>query len=220
MPYRKTPSRLHHAEAVRSSLVRAGTALLREGGIAAVTVRSVVARAESSVGNYYHHFANKDELLLAMAQSVMEEHAATVDAISSAVAPGSTRPNALARVATMVAVGIQLALEEPALGPLTTATGLGERVRAMILDHFLERTCRQFSRPEFASLIANPPVTATLWQGAILMLIERATSGKLAVDRTPADVALECAAWNLRALGVSRREQQEALARAERALAS
>ena len=229
MPYRKTKARLEHAEAVRASLIAAGLRLLREGGVEAVTVRGVVVGAQSSVGKYYHHFAGKDELLLAMAERVMEKQTEKIDAIA-ALPPASSDSQeppdedrlaaALTRVAVMVTVGTYIALDDPAVSALTRASGLGENVRGMIHDRFLERTRLQFSRPEFAPLVDDPALTAIFWQGSILLLLERVIAGDIGGTPDLRRLAIQTATWNLRALGVPADLREPALLAAEQALPS
>ncbi len=48
--------------------VRAGQALLREGGIDAVKLQRLTCLLEVSTGSFYHHFKNLDEYLAALAE--------------------------------------------------------------------------------------------------------------------------------------------------------
>jgi AcrR family transcriptional regulator len=61
------PSRLESAAATRRSLLDAAAELLDAGGPEAVTLREVGARAGVSRGAPYRHFADKGELLTAVA---------------------------------------------------------------------------------------------------------------------------------------------------------
>lgn len=54
-------------------IVRAALAILEEEGLEALTVQSVVARAESSVGSFYARFAGKEDLLEYLGARVWEE---------------------------------------------------------------------------------------------------------------------------------------------------
>jgi len=44
----------------RERLLRAGLALARKGGIQAMTVRAVAARAEANLGSFVHHFGTRE----------------------------------------------------------------------------------------------------------------------------------------------------------------
>ncbi len=60
-------SRAESAAATRSALLTAAAGLLDEGGLDAVTLRAVGARAGVSRGAPYGHFADKEDLLCALA---------------------------------------------------------------------------------------------------------------------------------------------------------
>lgn len=65
-------SRLESAAATRRSLLDAAAGLLDAGGPEAVTLREVGARAGVSRGAPYRHFADKDDLLTAVAAEAWE----------------------------------------------------------------------------------------------------------------------------------------------------
>ena len=70
-----TPSRSvgqHHGD-LRAGLLRAALELLHEGGVEALTLRAVARRAGVSPGAPYHHFADKDALLAAVAEDGFAE---------------------------------------------------------------------------------------------------------------------------------------------------
>jgi len=70
----------HHGD-LRAALVRAGVALLAEGGDAALSLREVARRAGVSHNAPYRHFADKDALLAAIAaQGLLELARVTQDA--------------------------------------------------------------------------------------------------------------------------------------------
>jgi AcrR family transcriptional regulator len=70
----------------RDALVEAATALLEEGGVAAVTLREVGRRAGVSHNAPYKHFADKEDLLAAVAARDLRQHRRTtrtgVDAVT------------------------------------------------------------------------------------------------------------------------------------------
>lgn len=99
----------HHGD-LRASLLRAALALLQEGGAEALTLRAVARRAGVSPGAPYHHFADKDALLAAVAgDGFAELHAALSEA---AVEAAAGRPTA--RLHTMCAAYVRFALHAPA----------------------------------------------------------------------------------------------------------
>lgn len=60
-------------------LLDAAEALIREGGLEAVTVPAVVKRAGSSVGSFYARFGDKNALLETLHQRACEQTIATAD---------------------------------------------------------------------------------------------------------------------------------------------
>lgn len=60
-------------------LLDAAEALIREGGLEAVTVPSVVKRAGSSVGSFYARFGDKNALLETLHQRACEQTVVTAD---------------------------------------------------------------------------------------------------------------------------------------------
>ena len=56
-----TPRQIRTAE-VKNKIVLATTALIAENGIASVTVANICKKADVSVGSFYHHFENKDQV--------------------------------------------------------------------------------------------------------------------------------------------------------------
>ena len=58
------PRKASNSADTKKRLTRAAAELISSGGIQAVTVRNVVRRSGLSTGTFYHHFANKDDLLM------------------------------------------------------------------------------------------------------------------------------------------------------------
>lgn len=214
MPYRMTRARREHAKSVRASLVAAATAIIRERGVEAITVREVVKRADSSVGNYYHHFSSKASLLLAIADEVTAAAFARADRAADRAEFSAPEPGdeagviAAARLAALVISGIRAALEEPELARVLF---VGEpELRSRILVRTSQRTADRL-----APLVGSEPAEryAALWQGAVFMLIERALGGSVAFD--PVEAGALCARWNLRAIGTDEATVDRALVLAQ-----
>lgn len=79
MPKISAPTVAEHRAARRASLLRAGEALLREGGFASVTTGSVCERAGLSRSSFYDYFATKDDLLAALAIEAIEQWDADIE---------------------------------------------------------------------------------------------------------------------------------------------
>lgn len=198
MPYRKTPARVRHAEEVRSAIVDAALEVVRTDGVDALTVRRLVKAANSSIGNYYHHFGDKESLFVALVDRLADRVAAEADSASAEATDVRTR------LLTMVSVGLSAALREPALPRVLFASNYGERVRGRVRRRFIDRTVDFFTRhPVGVAARVDTRLVAVLWQGAILMLIERMATGELEVPIEEA--ARVCAEWNVRAVGLLER---------------
>ena len=97
-------TRVESAAATRRALLDAATGLLDEGGPEAVTLREVGARAGVSRGAPYRHFADKDDLLTAIAAQAWNSLAD--QAVMLGADPDmSTRSKVRAMLAGMLATG-------------------------------------------------------------------------------------------------------------------
>lgn len=209
MPYRRTPARVEHAEEVRRSIVDAAMEIVREQGLDALTVRRVAERAESSVGNYYHHFADKESLVVALVDRLSDRIAARVDEVAG------RKADPRERLGAMVTTGITAALEEPELVRALFASAYGEQVRQRIRERFVDRTAAFFAgAPAGVAATVDPRLIAVLWQGSMLLLVELLATGDL--DLPPGEAARACAEWNLRALGAGSLEKTSHARRTER----
>lgn len=57
----------------RDSIVDAAARLIRTEGVHAASISEIIAESGSSAGTIYHHFANKNEIVLAVAQAAVVE---------------------------------------------------------------------------------------------------------------------------------------------------
>jgi AcrR family transcriptional regulator len=87
MPYRRTANVVRRLEARRDTIVLAAQALAAEGGMAAVQIAAVAARADIAAGTVYRYFPSKTELVAALVGAVAERE---LDALRRAAdaAPG------------------------------------------------------------------------------------------------------------------------------------
>lgn len=77
----------------REDLLAAATRLLEQGGPRAVTVREIAALAGVATGLLYKHFADLDDLLVALVLERFQEQAARGKALSRSVGGGSVAAN-------------------------------------------------------------------------------------------------------------------------------
>ncbi|GGO78902.1 TetR family transcriptional regulator [Marinobacterium nitratireducens] len=74
----QSKSSYHHGD-LRSSLLAAATAMITEGGIEALSMRKLADRVGVSRTAPYHHFADKQELLSAIAETGFHHYEAGVN---------------------------------------------------------------------------------------------------------------------------------------------
>jgi len=101
--------RYHHGDLPRA-LVEAGCEVLAERGLDALTLRGVARRAKVSQAAPYHHFADKAELVSAIAQRGFEDFAEALR--SGAETAGDT---ALQRLTGMGLAYVRFAVSNPNL---------------------------------------------------------------------------------------------------------
>lgn len=139
----------------RDSIVEAAARLIRTEGVHAASISEIVAESGTSAGTIYHHFANKNEIVLAVARRTVVEPLAAV----LATHPGEgTSPSALFRsiVETVISGEVESALivqlwagssDEPQLKEMMRAQTAGLRVE---LIRHLEVWLLQRGVPEAA----------------------------------------------------------------------
>ena len=86
MAYRKTPATIARKDARRKTLLDAATRLFGRCGYHASTVPMIVAEADSSVGSFYAHFRNKEDVFAAVLDALGEK---VMDAVTKARASQS-----------------------------------------------------------------------------------------------------------------------------------
>ncbi|WP_144427216.1 TetR/AcrR family transcriptional regulator [Halolamina pelagica] len=74
----ETPPFLANPETTRESIMRATYLALCEHGYAGLTIQRIGECFEKSKSLLYHHYDDKDELLLAFLQFMLEEHESSV----------------------------------------------------------------------------------------------------------------------------------------------
>lgn len=157
----------------RDSIVEAAARLIRSEGVHAASISEIIAESGSSAGTIYHHFANKNEVVLAVAQ------AAVVDPVARLLAAhegGGMSPAQLFRaiVDNVISGGVQSALivqlwagssHEPLLKEIMRAQTDG--LRAEMVTH-LATHLRECGVPD-ADERAEPLALLTLGQAMGLL---------------------------------------------------
>ncbi|HYV46522.1 MAG TPA: TetR/AcrR family transcriptional regulator [Myxococcaceae bacterium] len=123
MPRQRKPVDAYHHGDLRAALVRAGAELVARRGAAALSLRAVARKVGVSHAAPYHHFADKDGLLGAIAASGFEKLDA---ALAGALAPLEGRPP-LERFHALGPAYVRFAAAEPHLFQLMFPSRGGRR---------------------------------------------------------------------------------------------
>lgn len=91
MPKISAATVAEHRANRRAALVRAGTELLLESGLERVTPGSVAARAGLTRPSFYDYFPSRDDLLVAIAITSMEDWGAELESALAGVPAGAAQ---------------------------------------------------------------------------------------------------------------------------------
>jgi AcrR family transcriptional regulator len=194
----------------RERFIRAARHRFATQGYAATTTREIVADAESSMGNLYFYFKDKEGILRAVLDEATREAARTVDAAIARVPPGP------AQLAIAVIAGVESLLTEPELARIVFTEAPRSGLRADAIAPFAGRVQRYFAAAPDLLDGPAPDIAAAAWVGAIWQAVENQ------LDATPEPVPRELgrhlARWNLRATGLPPATIESALRDADAAL--
>lgn len=83
----------------RQAILDAAAELIRERGVAGTSISDVVARSGTSAGAIYHHFANKEELILEVGRTTIARPLGMILETTMGLEPAAILRSALGRVA-------------------------------------------------------------------------------------------------------------------------
>jgi len=134
----------------RSLLLAAAERVVRHDGVGAVTTRAVAREAQVATGLMYRHFADKDELLVALLADRLHEAGERLSALPARAGTGSVRDNLVEIVAesldTLLAFAplATIVMARPELRPQPEeAAARPDRERAIVpVRAYLEREAR------------------------------------------------------------------------------
>jgi AcrR family transcriptional regulator len=201
MPYRRTENVVRRLAEREEAILAAATAIAAEGGMAAVQIAAVAARAGIAAGTVYRYFPSKTDLVADLVAAVAGRE------LSAMIAAGNAAPGPLSALAACIATFAARALNERRLTWAVLGEPVDAQVDAMRLDFRQSLAAELEARiktavagrhlPEQDSGVAAPAIVGALMEGLL---------GPLAP--VPADAAATRAAVQgatllaLRALGV------------------
>jgi len=166
MAYRKTAATEARKEARRKVILGAAIRLFGLRGYHATTVPMIVAEAKSSVGSFYAHFRNKEDVFAA----VLEELGARVAGVMHQAEV--SRPDPRDGLPSAVESLFLFLAENPTVARILIVESSGmsprlEQVRRSLLRRHVESVCHKLeSRPD-AFAVVSPPVAARCLVGAV-----------------------------------------------------
>lgn len=201
MPYRRTESVVRRLAEREEAILDAATTIAAEGGMAAVQIAAVAARAGIAAGTVYRYFPSKTDLVAELVAAVAGRE------LTAMAAAGDAAPGPLSALAAAISTFAARAINERRLAWAVIGEPVDAQVDAMRLDFRQSLAAELEARintaikgghlPEQDAGVAAPAIVGALMEGLL---------GPLAPS--PADAAAARAAVQsatllaLRALGV------------------
>ena len=202
MAYRRTDNVVRQLAARHGAIMAAAGGLAAEGGMGAVQIAAVAARANIAAGTVYRYFPSKTDLIAALVAAQTEiEIAAIGEAAEAAPGPLSALAAAIATFATRTLEGRRLAsamLTEPVELALDTARLPFRRALIRELDRRIAGAIERGHLPVQASGPAAVSLMGALVDGLIGPLAPRPNDDPAAIHAQVQTLTL----FALRALGV------------------
>jgi AcrR family transcriptional regulator len=200
MPYRRTDNVVRRLAARHDAIIAAAGQMASEGGLAAVQIAAVAARAGIAAGTVYRYFPAKIDLVAALIEEMTErEMGALRRAAAGAPGPLSALSAAIVTFATRALRDRRLiyaAIAEPVEAEIDTARTSFRRSLAAEFSTRIAAAVTERRLPEQDPKLAAAALTGLLIEGLI---------GPLAPDAAgrERDVVQSLTLTALRALGVA-----------------
>jgi AcrR family transcriptional regulator len=171
MPYRRTENVVRRLAAREQVILTAATALAAEGGMAAVQIAAVAARAGLAAGTVYRYFPSKTDLIAELVAAVAGRE---LDAMQAA---GDEAPGPLSALAASIASFAARALAERRLAWAVLGEAIDADVDAMRLDFRQSLAAQLEARivvaikgrhlPEQDARVAAPALVGAVMEGLL-----------------------------------------------------
>ena len=166
MAYRKTRATEARKDARRKTSLDAATRLFGACGYHSTTVPMIVAESDSSVGSFYAHFRNKEDVFAAVLEALGQKVTEVMDQARA------SQPDALLGIRCAVESLFLFLADNPgdARILIVESSGLSprlERVRRAILRQHAEQVCQTLESSPGASSVSAPVIAARCLVGAV-----------------------------------------------------
>jgi len=166
MAYRKTRATEARKDARRKTILDAATRLFGACGYHSTTVPMIVAESDSSVGSFYAHFRNKEDVFAAVLEALGQKVTEVMDQARA------SQPDALLGIRCAVESLFLFMADNPgdARILIVESSGLSprlERVRRAILRQHAEQVCQTLESSPGASSVSAPVIAARCLVGAV-----------------------------------------------------
>jgi AcrR family transcriptional regulator len=200
MAYRKTVATEARKDARRRTILDAATRLFGANGYHSTTVPMIVAASDSSVGSFYVHFRNKEDVFAAVLEALGQK---VTEVMYQA---RDSQDDALLGIRCAVESLILFLADNPgdARILIVESSGLSprlERMRRAILRQYAEQVCQTLESTPAAFSVSAPVITARCLVGAVFESLCSWLEEKPSDRQSAAEVARAVADYNCRAIG-------------------
>jgi AcrR family transcriptional regulator len=200
MAYRKTPATAARKDARRKTILDAASRLFGANGFHSTTVPMIVAESDSSVGSFYAHFRNKEDVFAAVLETLGQK---VTEVMFQA---RDSQADALLGIRCAVESLFLFLAENPGVARILIVESSGlslrlERMRRAILRQYAEQVCQTLESAQGTSSVSAPAIAARCLVGAVFESLCSWLEENPSDRQTAAEVARAVADYNSRAIG-------------------